>query len=229
MGKKIVKKTKIKFFNLILILVFLTGLFFGVSYLIKIPTRNLLVKGTSYVSDDLILELGELKEYPPFVLLNGKDACKKINKSPYISSCKIKKKWGFLLEINVVENRPFFYDTNQKQYVLEHGEVVEENEVSRDFRVPRLLNYVPDTKYDKFLSGMGKIKEDILSKVSDMEYLPNEYDKDRFLFYMDDGNMVYLTLTKFKLMNHYNEVLPQLEGHKGILYLDSGNHFQIKE
>ena len=76
---------------------------------------------------------------------------------------------------------------------------------------------------------MGKIKEDILSKVSDMEYLPNEYDKDRFLFYMDDGNMVYLTLTKFKLMNHYNEVLPQLEGHKGILYLDSGNHFQIKE
>ena len=39
----------------------------------------------------------------------------------------------------------------------------------------------------------------------------------------------YLTLTKFKMINHYNEVLTQLEGHKGILYLDSGNHFQIKE
>ena len=225
MGKRLVKKTKIKLFNLILILVFLVGLFFGVSYFIKIPTR----KGTSYISDDYILEAGSLKEYPPFVLLNRAETCKKINKTPYISSCKIKKKWGFLLEVNVVENRPFFYDTNQNQYVLDHGEVVEENDVSRLFRVPRLLNYVPDTKYEKFLSGMGKIKEDILSKVSDMEYLPNEYDKDRFLFYMDDGNMVYLTLTKFKLMNHYNEVLPQLEGHKGILYLDSGNHFQIKE
>ena len=46
---------------------------------------------------------------------------------------------------------------------------------------------------------------------------------------MDDGNLVYLTLTKFKMINHYNEVIPQLEGHKGILYLDSGNHFKIME
>ena len=229
MGKKIVKKTRIKFFNLFLILVFLTGLFFGVYYLLQIPTQLILVKGTSYLNDDEIITLGKMKKYPPFVLFSSKESCGKINQSPYISSCKIKKKWGFLLEVNVVENRAFFYDTNQKQYVLDHGEVVDENEISREFRVPRLLNYVPDTKYDRFMIGLGKIQEDILSKVSDMEYLPNEYDKDRFLFYMDDGNMVYLTLTKFKLLNHYNEVIPQLEGHRGILYLDSGNHFKIME
>ena len=41
--------------------------------------------------------------------------------------------------------------------------------------------------------------------------------------------MVYLTLTKFRMIKYYNEVLGQLEGRKGILYLDSGNHFQIKE
>ena len=41
--------------------------------------------------------------------------------------------------------------------------------------------------------------------------------------------MVYLTLTKFKQIEYYNDVLEQLEGRKGILYLDSGNHFQIKE
>ena len=41
--------------------------------------------------------------------------------------------------------------------------------------------------------------------------------------------MVYLTLTKFKMINHYNEVLTQIENHKGILYLDSGNHFKIME
>ena len=66
-------------------------------------------------------------------------------------------------------------------------------------------------------------------KISDIEYVPNDYDKDRFLLYMDDGNMVYLTLTKFKQIEYYNDVLEQLEGRKGILYLDSGNHFQIKE
>ena len=46
---------------------------------------------------------------------------------------------------------------------------------------------------------------------------------------MDDGNSVYLTLTKFKMINYYNDVLKQLEGRKGILYLDSGNHFKVME
>ena len=76
---------------------------------------------------------------------------------------------------------------------------------------------------------MSNINNNILSKISDIEYQPNDFDKDRFVLYMDDGNMVYLTLTKFKAINHYNEVLSQLEGHKGILYLDSGNHFKIME
>ena len=76
---------------------------------------------------------------------------------------------------------------------------------------------------------MAKVKDNTISKISDIEYKPNDYDKDRFLLYMDDGNMVYLTLTKFKMINHYNEVLKQLDNHKGILYLDNGNHFQIME
>ena len=84
-------------------------------------------------------------------------------------------------------------------------------------------------KYDTFISKMALIDKGILGKIADIEYTPNDYDKDRFLLYMDDGNMVYLTLTKFKQINYYNEVLEQLEGRKGILYLDSGNHFQIKE
>ena len=38
-----------------------------------------------------------------------------------------------------------------------------------------------------------------------------------------------ITLTKFKAINHYIEVLAQLENHKGVLYLDNGNHFKIME
>ena len=45
------------------------------------------------------------------------------------------------------------------------------------------------------------------------------------MLYMVDGNYVYITLTKFDSINYYNEIYPTLEGKKGILYLDSGNHF----
>ncbi len=229
MSKKIVKKTKIKLLNLLIVLMVFVGLFFGVRYLINEPIHNILIKGNSYLSDDYIIEMANIKDYPPFLMLNSSKACDKILNSSYISECKIHKKLGFILEVDIDENRAIFYDNNQNKYIFANQKSVGEDDISKDFRVPRLLNYVPDKKFNKFITGMGKVEEDTLSKISDIEYKPNDYDKDRFLLYMDDGNMVYLTLTKFKMINHYNEVLSQLEGHKGILYLDSGNHFKIME
>ncbi|MBR3211274.1 MAG: FtsQ-type POTRA domain-containing protein [Bacilli bacterium] len=229
MAKKIVKRTKIKFANFILVLLVLVGLFFGLKQILQEPIHGIVIEGTSYLKDDYIIELANIKDYPPFLFLKRKGTCKKIMKSEYISSCKIKKKWGYILYIQVEENRPLFYDTNKNQYVFQNSIGVKNAYQEDGFRVPRLLNYVPDTKYNKFITSMARVETDTLSKISDIEYQPNDYDKDRFLLYMDDGNVVYLTLTKFKMINHYNEVLSQLEGHKGILYLDSGNHFQIKE
>lgn len=229
MSKKIVKKRKIKLFNFFIALLVMGGVVFACYCLLQIPTQNILIRNTIYLNDDDILSLGGVKDYPKFLTLNGSNVSKKLETSPFIHSAKIKKKSGFLLEIDVEENRPLFYNTTNDQFVFHTGDTAKVKEVTYSFRVPRLLNYVPDNKYDKFVEEMSNIRADILSKISDIEYQPNDYDKDRFLLYMDDSNMVYLTLTKFKMMNHYNEVLQQLENHKGILYLDNGNHFQIKE
>lgn len=229
MARKIVKKRKIKLLNFSIVLFSLIGLFFGAYFLLQIPIQNIVIRNTQYLSDDYIIELAGIKNYPRFFLLSKKSVQKKLEKSSYIYNVKIHKKWGFILVLDVVENSPLFFNSNVNQYALTHDVLVSEDAISREFRVPRLLNYVPDQKYKKFVSSMSNVREDTLSKISDIEYQPNDYDKDRFLLYMDDGNMVYLTLTKFKMINHYNVVLTQLEGHKGILYLDSGNHFQIKE
>ena len=229
MAKKIVKKTKIKIINVLLVLFVLIGLFFAGKILIEIPTKNILIKGTKYLNDDYIINLGKIKNYPKFILLSSSKVSKDIEKSNYIEKCTIKKKWGFVLVLEIEENKPLFYNMDKNKFILENNREVEKDDISSNFRVPRLLNYVPDKKYVKFIKGMTNIKPEVLSKISDIEYQPNDFDKDRFLLYMDDGNMVYLTLTKFKMINQYNNVLSQLEGHKGILYLDSGNHFQIKE
>ena len=229
MAKKIVKRRKIRLFNFLLVLLVLLGLFFAVYQIIEMPIKNIIIKNTTYLNDDYIIELAKIKDYPSFVLTSYKSISKNVSKSKYISSVKVNKKWGFVLVIDVLENRPLFYSVNDNRYILSNNISVEDDSISNNFRVPRLLNYIPDKKYKKFVSDMEKINLDTLSKISDIEYKPNDYDKDRFLLYMDDGNMVYLTLTKFKMINHYNEVLTQLENHKGILYLDSGNHFKIME
>ncbi len=229
MAKKLVKRRKIKLLPCFIVLLILGGLSFGVYYFLRLPILNLIVENTTYLNDDYILELAGVKNYPSFWLSSTKDMEKKLEESPYITQADVKREFFHVLVIDIEENKPIFINyTNQTVVFSNQEEVPIEEEVDL-FRVPRLINYVPDNKYQSFIDGMTNIKQDILGKISDIEYQPNDYDKDRFLLYMDDGNMVYLTLTKFNMINYYNDVLSQLENRKGILYLDSGNHFQIME
>lgn len=229
MAKKIVKKKKLKVFRLLLILIVLGVIVFAVDLYLNTSIKNITIKNTKYLKDDYILYLAGLEDYPSFYYTTSKKIRKKLEKSPYIESVNVKKGFYHTLTITVKENQPLFiYETDKKLIFENKKEVPIEDEITL-FRVPRLMNYVPNTKYSTFKKNMTKIDKSILGKISEITYLPNEYDKDRFLLYMDDGNSVYLTLTKFKMINYYNDVLKQLEGRKGILYLDSGNHFKVME
>ena len=229
MSKKIVKRKKIKIRNFLRFLLFLIIIGFSIYLLLQVRLSNIIIKNTSYLNDDYIIDIASIKDYPKFFFINSKKIEKDLKKSDYIQNAKVKRRFPFSIVIEVFENRPLFYDNSSLKYVFDDKKSVVLDDINFNFKLPRLNNYVPDTKYDKFIYEMSKLDKNILGKISDIEYQPNEYDKDRFLIYMDDGNMVYLTLTKFKMINHYNEVLSQLEGHKGILYLDNGNHFEIRE
>ena len=65
--------------------------------------------------------------------------------------------------------------------------------------------------------------------ISEIEYNPSEFDDKRFLLYMNDGNLVYITITRIDLLNKYVDVIKKVGNKKGILYLDSGNYFEIKK
>ena len=228
MAKKMVKRRKIRVFRLLLVLLFLGGLFFVCFSYLNTDIKNIIIRGNNYLNDDYILGLSNTKKYPSFYFTSSRTIRNKLLKSPYIESVKVHKRFYHVLEIDIKENKALFINSNKNTVVFENKKEVPMDEEIDVFRVPRVINYVPDNKYDIFIKKMAKIDEDTLGKISDIEYKPNDLDKDRFLLYMDDGNMVYLTLTKFKMINYYNDVLSQLEDKKGILYLDNGNHFQIK-
>lgn len=229
MAKKVVKKKKLKIVPFLIVLLVMGGLSFGVYKMMTAKIKNIIISNADYLKDDYVIDLAGIRDYPSFYLTNSLKMKKKLLKSPYIREVKIKRKFYHVLEIDVNVNKPLFINKDSGMVVFEDKRTVLETETSIVFRVPRLINYVPDDKYDTFIEKMAKVDKGTLGKISDIEYVPNDYDKDRFLLYMDDGNMVYLTLTKFKQIEYYNDVLEQLEGRKGILYLDSGNHFQIKE
>ena len=83
--------------------------------------------------------------------------------------------------------------------------------------------------YNKLIEKMIKVNDDILNNISEIKYEPNDIDKERFLLSMNDGNYVYVTMSKFSSINKYLDIVKTLDSKNGILYLDYGNYFVPKE
>ena len=64
----------------------------------------------------------------------------------------------------------------------------------------------------------------------DLEHdIANEDELELFEISMNDGNLVYITLTKIEKLNKYTSIYQEMEGKKGIIYLDSGDYIEVKE
>ena len=226
MEKKIVKRKKLRVFRLLLLLFIIAIISFFVYLYVTTNTQNIIIKGNNYISDEEVLQETDLKNYPSFILTMPSKIQKKLAKNQYIKSVKVRRKFYHTFEITIKEYDVLFKNDTLNKYVLDNKQEITSD---LEFRVPRLVNYTPDKKYSSLIENMKSVDKSILGKISEISYQPNEFDKDRFLLLMDDGNSVYLTLTKLEMINYYNEVLGQLEGRRGILYLDSGNHFKIME
>lgn len=226
MAKKKKKKRVFKIKNiciLLCILVFIIGISY---YILTMPIKNIYIKGNNIVSDDELIENTNLYSYPSFILTSKKKIIKSIKNNPYIKDVKVSKKFGNIIEINIEEYLPISI-TNDDRIVLDNGNVLENSYNIMD--VPILINEVSNMDiYNNFTNKLSKISTNILRQISQIEYSPIEVDEDRFLLYMNDTNLVYITLTKIDKLNKYNKIKDVLGGKTGIIYLDSGNYVVLK-
>jgi cell division protein FtsQ len=223
--KKKKRKLKITRVLFVLLLIYLIFHFFWDSNYLKI--KNIYIYDNNYLSDQKIIELAGIENYPNFYTTTKASMKRKMLMSPYIKNIKIEKKFFNQVHIYVEEYKWLFYKRSDQKLVLESKEeLVMDKEITN---VPILTNYVNEKHYDEFIEKMVLVETKVLNKISEIEYAPNEVDEKRFLLYMNDGNYVYLTLSKFDKINKYDEILPELEGKKGILYLDLGDYFKILE
>lgn len=225
---KIKKKKRLKLIPFLLFVLVIAATFFLVDVLLDTRVENIIIKGNKIVTDQQIIDEAGLSNYPSFYKTTSYNIKKDLEKNSFIKEVKVKRSFYHVITIEVSEYKVLLKKETTGKLVLENmNEVTTDQEIP--YTVPRLVNDVPKNKYSKLLKNLLKVKRSVRSSISEFYYDPNEFDKDRFLLYMDDGNSVYLTLTKFRMINYYNDVLPQLDNKKGILYLDSGNHFQIME
>lgn len=209
-----------------LILIFLS--IYAICNLVDFKIKNIFISNNNILSDQEIIELANIDDYPSIFKYSDSEIEKRLEKNIFIKNATVTKKDLSKIYIDIEENYPLFYNSSLSTTVL-----YDSSTVFDIFNTPVLINYVPDTIYDLFIEKMRLLDKNILVKISEIEYKPNEVDENRFLFYMNDGNYVYLTLSSFENINKYLDIVVQIidkyENKKGILYLDDGAYFEILE
>ena len=221
--KRIKKKLRIKRFLIFLLIIGIFGVIFY--SIMDIPINNIIVKGNSLLTEQEVIEIAKFKDDSSFIKTSSFITKKRLIKSPIIKEAKVHKKLLNNIEIVIKEKKPLYLKESDNVVILEDKTEIE----NHNYSVPILVGDIPPAKYNSFVRQMKKIETSVLKEVSEIYYKPTEIDEDRFLLAMNDGNYVYLTLTKFNYLNYYDDMLPEFNGRKGVLYLDSGNTFQIKE
>lgn len=222
-NRKKSKKKKLSIKKLIIGLIILFSIIFFLYKLFTIHITNIYIKGNTILTDQEIIDIAGISNYPNSIKNNFYVLEKRLNKNKYILSAHVHK--SFMLNkvyIEVIENYPLFYYSYSDKTILLNGKTT--NDI---FAVPTVINQIPDTIYDKFVNEIKEIDKEVLYRISEIKYSPNDVDQRRFLLTMNDGNYVYITINTFKLLNKYFEMVESFDNKKGILHLDSGVYFEL--
>ena len=219
--EQIVKHRKIKFANILVVLLLFYIIGYFIYRILVAPINNIYIVNNKYLSDQEIIDISGIRNYPSFILTTSFSIKNKLMKNSLISDVKVTKKIGNVIEINVEEFEPLFIYDNK--ILLSSG-----NTVDGDYNLPVIKNKINNDILDKLISKYQNVENEIRLLISEIEYVPNDIDKERFLITMNDGNYVYITLYKINSLNEYVKIVSSLNTNKnGILYLDSGNYFEV--
>lgn len=219
-----VKKRKLNIKKIFLFLSSIIVIIVLIYYIIELPIKNIYIIGNNILSDKEIIDLSGISNYPSLIKTSSYKIKNKLKSNIYIKDIKIEKKLNSKIYIYITEKK--ILCTYDNKLLLEDSSLVEnKNHISS---YPILVSDITKIK-EKYTSSFSKIEESILLKISEIEYVPNSVDSERFILKMNDGNLVYITLNKVEKINKYNSIYSSLEGKKGIIYLDSGDYVEIKK
>lgn len=218
------KKRKLKVKRIIICILILIILALLVLYIKDLSIKNIYIVGNNILGDKEVIESASISNYPPFLTTNSGTIKKKLLKNNYIKEVKVKKKLIGKIYIYITEKKIIGIYNNK--ILLEDSSLVEN--IYNISSAPIITNDI-STILDKFTSKFSKVDNDILLKISEISYTPNDVDPERFLLKMNDGNQAYITLSKITKINKYNDIYSSMENKKGIIYLDSGDYIEVKE
>lgn len=228
MKTKKVKKRKLNFKKLLILILIIYLFGYGLYYLFNIPVRNIIITGNTLVSDADIIKVAGLKNYPSFLGIKTKKVKNKIKTLTLVEEVTIKRDFKFRLKIEITETKVLFISNINQKLMLSNGKYIDNT--FEYIGLPTLVNFAPEEILKSFVINLGTIDYGIIALINEIEYAPSTgkdgttIDETRFILYMNDGNQVYTNTSKCSNLSYYREIYASIKNQKGILYLDSGNY-----
>lgn len=220
-----VKVRKLRYGRIILCLAIVILIVYLLSCFINFDIKNIYIHDNDILNDYEIIELANLEDYPSIFYDLSMNIEKKLEESIYIKKATVKKSFR-RIDIYIEDNYPLLYNSNTNKTIFE-----DKSELNEIYATPVLVNYIPDTIMEEFTDKFLSLNREVIMRISEVKYDPNNVDSERFLLTMNDGNYVYLTLAYFDKMDSYVsiylDIISKYGEKKGILYLDSGVYFKI--
>ena len=87
--KKQKKKRRLRVGRLFLLLLFISVISFALIKFVDVPIRNIIIKGNDVLTDQEIIEIAELEDYPSYFSTFSFSVKKKILKNKYVKNVKV--------------------------------------------------------------------------------------------------------------------------------------------
>ena len=222
---KRVKKRKLNWKRILILLLILYLIAMLLYTFFTMPIKNIYIKGTNLLTDNDIIEVANLKDYPAIFKISKSKLKKEISSLELVEDVDIKKTITGKLTITITEARPLFFNRTTNKVVLSNNKEVENNNY---LGIPTLINRVPTDILSDFITALSEIDHDIIKMINEIEYDPNisndiTIDEYRFLLRMNDTNHVYVNIINMERLNDYKSVFATIGDLRGTVYLDSYN------
>lgn len=223
--KRLKLRVKVLLKLLVVILVFFAAFF----YMLNLKIKNIYITGTTNIKDVDIIKKAGIEDYPAIFKLNTKSIKNSIKELPLVEDVKIKRNILGKITIEIKEAKILLYYKYDNKFITSTGDRIENT--NEFIGYPTLINFTPDTIFEKLIKGLNNVNYDIIKMINEIEYNPykgqdgNVIDNNRFILKMNDQNTVYIDTPNIKNLNKYLTIIatPDMEKNKGIVYLDTMN------
>lgn len=226
------KRLRLKLKPLITILIFILVVVSFFNYFKNLTIKNIVIKGTTNISDISVIEATNIKDYPHIYSLSKKNMKEQIKTIPLVEDVKVKRNIFGTLTINIKEEKILFYYKYNQKFITSNGNSLESTNY---YGYPTLINFTPDTIFDDLVASFNKIDYNIIKMINEIEYTPYKsaegvvIDSKRFTITMNDTNTVIIDTVNMKNLNKYTTILasPGMDTERGVIYLDTINDDRI--